>query len=228
MCIVWMATTCEGRYVCLLFFCHLAFTLQLHDSIHLHIGLLVTCIMLNMHHYLTCCCPPHVCINLAMEAECILLRCHMCKAQAQNVVSHMPAQHEGIASSVETFDINTICKSKWAYCEDCLVVHQPDLCNSSMHRNSEPCLCMQEHQKHRREALQGKSLLPRFERLMSRLNLSDKEQLAIMYILVRQVSQEDLSNVVPKYGRSPPSFASFADLVGHTHHERTCAHKCTQ
>ena len=75
---------------------------------------------------------------------------------------------------------------------------------------------MQDYQQHRRVALQGKgSLLPRFERLMARLSLSDKERLAILYILVRQVSQEDLSNVVPKFGRSPPSFASFAGLVRH-------------
>ena len=73
---------------------------------------------------------------------------------------------------------------------------------------------LQEHQRNRREALQStSSLLPRFERLMSRLSLSEKEQLALLYILVRQVSQEDLSNIVPKFGRSPTSFASFAGLV---------------
>lgn len=35
----------------------------------------------------------------------------------------------------------------------------------------------------------------------------------MLYVLVKQVSQEDLSSLVPKYGRSSPSFAAFADLV---------------
>lgn len=48
---------------------------------------------------------------------------------------------------------------------------------------------------------------------MARLDLSAKEQLAMLYVLVKQVSQEDLSSLVPKYGRSSPSFAAFADLV---------------
>ena len=53
---------------------------------------------------------------------------------------------------------------------------------------------------------------------MSRLDLSDKEQLAMLYVLVKQVSQEDLSNLVPKYGRSSPSFAAFAKLVSIDRH----------
>ena len=48
---------------------------------------------------------------------------------------------------------------------------------------------------------------------MARLDLSDKEQLAMLYVLVKQVSQEDFSNLFPKFGRSSPSFAAFANLV---------------
>lgn len=55
---------------------------------------------------------------------------------------------------------------------------------------------------------------------MARLDLSDKEQLAMLYVLVKQVSQEDLSNLVPKYGRSSPSFAAFAKLVSMVGHHR--------
>ena len=60
---------------------------------------------------------------------------------------------------------------------------------------------------------------------MARLDLSDKEQLAMLYVLVKQVSQEDLSNLVPKYGRSSPSFAAFAKLVsmdGHREETFSC------
>jgi len=55
----------------------------------------------------------------------------------------------------------------------------------------------------------SKAIAPRFERLMARLDLTGKEQLAMLYVLVKQVSQEDFSNV----GRSSPSFAAFASLV---------------
>ena len=48
---------------------------------------------------------------------------------------------------------------------------------------------------------------------MDRLDLTDKERLAMLYVLVKQVSQEDFSNLFPKFGRSPPSFAAFAGLV---------------
>ena len=49
---------------------------------------------------------------------------------------------------------------------------------------------------------------------MARLDLTDKEQLAMLYVLVKQVSQEDLSNLTPRSGcRTPPSFAAFANLV---------------
>jgi hypothetical protein len=58
---------------------------------------------------------------------------------------------------------------------------------------------------------------------MDRLDLTDKERLAMLYVLVKQVSQEDFSNLFPKFGRSPPSFAAFAGLVAalppkHLHH----------
>lgn len=48
---------------------------------------------------------------------------------------------------------------------------------------------------------------------MSRLDLTGKEQLAMLYVLVKQVGQEDFSNLFPKFGTSPPSFAAFAGLV---------------
>ena len=48
---------------------------------------------------------------------------------------------------------------------------------------------------------------------MDRLDLTDKERLAMLFVLVKQVSQEDFSNLFPKFGRSPPSFAAFAGLV---------------
>lgn len=35
----------------------------------------------------------------------------------------------------------------------------------------------------------------------------------MLYVLVKQVSQEDFSNLFPKFGTSPPSFAAFAGLV---------------
>lgn len=72
---------------------------------------------------------------------------------------------------------------------------------------------MQAHQQQRKAASSSNGTAPRFERLMARLELSDKEQLAMLYVLVKQVSQEDLSNLVPKYGRSSPSFSAFAKLV---------------
>jgi hypothetical protein len=73
---------------------------------------------------------------------------------------------------------------------------------------------LQTHQQQRKAAGQNsKGTAPRFERLMDRLNLTDKERLAMLYVLVKQVSQEDFSNLFPKFGRSPPSFAAFAGLV---------------
>lgn len=73
---------------------------------------------------------------------------------------------------------------------------------------------VQGYQQQRRAASSdGKPIAPRFERLMARLDLSDKEQLAMLYVLVKQVSQEDFSNLFSKYGRSSPSFAVFASLV---------------
>lgn len=81
---------------------------------------------------------------------------------------------------------------------------------------------LQAHQQQRREALRiSNSLLPRFERLMGKLSLSDKEEAAMLYVLVKQVSQEDYSNLFPKYGRSPPSFAQFSEMV-------SCALSCEQ
>lgn len=68
---------------------------------------------------------------------------------------------------------------------------------------------------------------------MARLDLSIKEQLAMLYVLVKQVSQEDLSGLVPKYGRSSPSFAAFADLVSTrwspvlTYFYASCSSGCT-
>ena len=73
---------------------------------------------------------------------------------------------------------------------------------------------LQAHQQQRQAACaENKSVTPRFQRLMARLELSDKEQLAMLYMLVKQVSQEDFSNLFPKFGRSSPSFAAFAGLV---------------
>ncbi len=84
---------------------------------------------------------------------------------------------------------------------------------------------LQSHQQQRKAAGQdSKGTAPRFERLMDRLDLTDKERLAMLYVLVKQVSQEDFSNLFPKFGRSPPSFAAFAGLVSpgmlpnHLHH----------
>ena len=84
---------------------------------------------------------------------------------------------------------------------------------------------LQTHQQQRKAAGQdSKGTAPRFERLMDRLDLTDKERLAMLYVLVKQVSQEDFSNLFPKFGRSPPSFAAFAGLVSpgmlhnHLHH----------
>lgn len=71
---------------------------------------------------------------------------------------------------------------------------------------------VQAHQQQRRVRLAGAEL-PRFERLMLRLDLSQKEQLAMVHVLVKQVSQEDFSSLFPKFGRAPPSFAAFADMV---------------
>lgn len=80
---------------------------------------------------------------------------------------------------------------------------------------------LQAHQQQRKAASSSsKATAPRFERLMARLDLSDKEQLAMLYVLVKQVSQEDLSNLVPKYGRSSPSFAALAKLVSTDGHHR--------
>ena len=80
---------------------------------------------------------------------------------------------------------------------------------------------LQAHQQQRKAASSSsKGTAPRFERLMARLDLSDKEQLAMLYVLVKQVSQEDLSNLVPKFGRSSPSFAAFAKLVSISQHQR--------
>lgn len=73
---------------------------------------------------------------------------------------------------------------------------------------------LQTHQQHCKAAGQNsKGTAPRFERLMDRLDLTDKERLAMLFVLVKQVSQEDFSNLFPKFGRSPPSFAAFAGLV---------------
>lgn len=73
---------------------------------------------------------------------------------------------------------------------------------------------LQAHQQQRKVAIQHKrGTAPRFERLMARLNLTEKEQLVMLYVLVKQVSQEDFANLFSKYGRSSPSLAAFADLV---------------
>ena len=73
---------------------------------------------------------------------------------------------------------------------------------------------LQAHQRQRKAAhAESKTIAPRFERLMARLQLSEKEQLAMLYVLVKQVSQEDISTLFPKFGRSSPSFAAFAELV---------------
>lgn len=69
-----------------------------------------------------------------------------------------------------------------------------------------------QQQQQRDQKADSKAIAPRFARLMSRLDLSEKEQLAMMFVLVKQVSQEDFSNLFPKFGRSSPSFAVFADL----------------
>ncbi|KAL3158741.1 hypothetical protein ABBQ32_011470 [Trebouxia sp. C0010 RCD-2024] len=72
---------------------------------------------------------------------------------------------------------------------------------------------IQGHQQQRRAASSdSKPTAPRFERLMARLDLTDKEQLAMLYLLVKQVSQEELSSLLPRLGRNPPSFAAFANL----------------
>ncbi|DBB01935.1 hypothetical protein WJX77_010097 [Trebouxia sp. C0004] len=68
------------------------------------------------------------------------------------------------------------------------------------------------HQQRKAAGQNSKGTAPRFERLMDRLDLTDKERLAMLYVLVKQVSQEDFSNLFPKFGRSPPSFAAFAGL----------------
>ena len=72
---------------------------------------------------------------------------------------------------------------------------------------------LQAYQQHHRDNANSKTIAPRFARLMSRLDLTEKEQLAMMFVLVKQISQEDFSNLFPKFGRPPPSFAAFAELV---------------
>lgn len=53
---------------------------------------------------------------------------------------------------------------------------------------------------------------------MASLGLTDKEQLAMLYLLVKQVSQEEMSSLLPRLGRNPPSFAAFANLVSRPAH----------
>ena len=62
---------------------------------------------------------------------------------------------------------------------------------------------------------------------MARLDLNDKEQLAMVYLLVKQVSQEEMSSLLPRLGRNPPSFAAFANLVSRpVQHLDTLSYVC--